>query len=191
MSGWKRLMVVVMALTLMVAAGCNSSARKASRASRMKTVATRVSVSGSVMELGANEMLNDINRERAARGLPALARDTGGTVFQSINNTIATGVPHPGPYWQPSPLPAFEVTFIAWGSGLTSGMATNGWMNSPSHRDIILSPRAYAAQVGMVCSGGKLYAKAQIAIGEPYNEPLAPTSPLPASTASSSGSRVC
>ena len=98
----------------------------------------------------AREIAQDINRERAARGLAAIPFDAGaysaGAQQVAENNRDA-----PCHACHSTTHPSGEVVW--WGSDYGSSGSTIWWMGSPPHRSLLLAPNATKLGVGVACNG--------------------------------------
>jgi len=117
-----------------------------------------------------------VNAERAKKGLPAL-RDSSGDLQAAANKRageIARSYGHTRPngkHWS-TVLDEYGIEYYAWGENIAMGAKTPRevvalWMNSPGHRDNILSGDYTQLCVGMAESRGDLY-WTQLFINEDY-----------------------
>ncbi|HZN12783.1 MAG TPA: CAP domain-containing protein [Acidimicrobiales bacterium] len=100
----------------------------------------------------ANEILTYANAERQARGLPTLTLDTSyGAGAQGVaeqNSRNNTPNQHTNPATRPAPA---EILYTADNAG--SSETVRGWMRSPGHRNILMSPKATRIGIGVACHG--------------------------------------
>jgi cysteine-rich secretory family protein len=132
----------------------------------------RASASSSEAQM-AREIAADINRERAARGLSALAYDT----------SAAAGAQQVAEHDRDTPChschsgaqPSGEVVY--WAYNYPSGGATNWWMNSDPHRNQLMSPDATAIGIGVACNsdGTEFDAAGWVTV---HSEPASPKTPV-------------
>jgi uncharacterized protein YkwD len=105
----------------------------------------------------AAEVANDINAERAARGLARLGLDSGasGSAHQVAANNVASGCRacHSS---AGRPANAGEMAYSS-APGYASGSATYWWMRSSGHRDILLDADARSLAVGVACGADGHY----------------------------------
>lgn len=111
---------------------------------------------------------NLVNMERQRNGLKALALDNAiSEVARTKSKDMATNnyFGHTSPTYGSAGdmLNKFGITWSAWGENIASGQKTpeevmDAWMNSPSHRENILSPNFAFIGVGYYTdSNGKAY----------------------------------
>ena len=130
----------------------------------------------------AREIAQDINKERAARGLAAIPFDAG---------AYSAGAQRVAEHNRDAPCHACHSTdhpsgeVVWWGSDYGSSGSTIWWMGSPPHRSLLLAPNATKLGVGVACNGAAHDAVAWIetTAGDP-NQP-----PNPVVTKSGTGTR--
>jgi hypothetical protein len=129
----------------------------------------------------AREIADDINRERAARNLPAIPFDgsysAGAQRVAERNRDNGQHAVHSTDH------PSGEVVW--WGSDYPSSGSPIWWMGSPPHRALLLAPNATRLGVGVACKGTEHDAVAWIeTTSEAQNAPAQPVV-----TKSSAGTR--
>ena len=114
----------------------------------------------------AREIAQDINQERAARGLAAIPFDAG-AYSTGAQRVAERNRDQPCHACHSSDHPSGEVVW--WGSDYGSSGATIWWMGSPPHRSLLLAPNATKLGVGVACNGAAHDAVAWIetAAGDP------------------------
>ena len=98
----------------------------------------------------AREIAQDINQERAARGLAAIPFDAG-AYSAGAQRVAETNRDQPCHACHSSDHPSGEVVW--WGSDYGSSGSTIWWMGSPPHRSLLLAPNATKLGVGVACNG--------------------------------------
>ncbi len=127
------------------------------------------------------ELLQQMNAERAARGLGAVSLEdelTDASAQWSDSMASRNSLVHSG---------SGRAEIIAYGH--TTGQITLAWMNSPSHRNLMVDPNLVFGGIGVTCdSGGRLWATIQFRRLDTRLATLGRSSPSPAVTADLSGS---
>ncbi|MEZ5169468.1 MAG: CAP domain-containing protein [Acidimicrobiia bacterium] len=114
----------------------------------------------------AAQILSQLNRERAARGLPALSwnpslagmaqqwsqhmADTGSFAHRDLSGAFKLA-----PF--NSTLSAMGENILRGPASLSSGATTVAFMKSSGHRHNILAPGFNSVGIGVVCKGGRVY----------------------------------
>lgn len=130
----------------------------------------------------AREIANDINRERAARGLAAIPFDAG--AYSSGAQRVAeSNRDRPCHACHSTDHPSGEIVW--WGSDYPSSAPTIWWMGSPPHRALVLAPNATKLGVGVACKGTEHDAVAWIETTAAADNPP----PTPVATKDGTGSR--
>lgn len=117
-----------------------------------------VSPAGAAMSrtesLLANEMFGQLNDERAARGLPALALDT---TMNSATRNLSERLEGEGQLFHSNDGRA-EVVAYGW----NTGQITDAWMRSAGHRNLITDPNLVPASMSISCDrDGRMWAVVQ------------------------------
>ncbi len=127
------------------------------------------------------EFLAQLNAERSARGLSAMAMD-GGLIGASRN-------------WAGSMAGTGGLVHSSDGRaeiiarGYATGQITDAWMRSPSHRNLIVDPNLTVAGVGVRCdAGGQIWAVVQFTRADVTKGTLSSSSATPRVTDPKSGS---
>jgi hypothetical protein len=130
----------------------------------------------------AREIAQDINQERAARGLAAIPFDAG-AYSAGAQRVAERNRDQPCHACHSSDHPSGEVVW--WGSDYGSSGSTIWWMGSPSHRSLLLARNATKLGVGVACNGSAHDAVAWIETSSGDNS----ASANPVVTKSGTGSR--
>ena len=127
------------------------------------------------------EILQQLNAERTARGLGAVSLEDeliDASARWSDSMASRNSLVHSG---------NGRAEIIAY--GYTTGQITLAWMNSPSHRNLMVDPNLVFGGVGVTCdSGGRMWATIQFRRLDTRLATLGSSSPGPAVTADLSGS---
>jgi uncharacterized protein YkwD len=126
--------------------------------------ATSPKCTASPADVVARDLLDRLNAERSARGLPTLSWDGG---LADYAKGWSTEMARTG--WRHSNIRdllgdgrfSYVGENIAWarGDGVGAGKLHTMWMQSPSHRDNMLSPTFNVVGIGIFCgSDGKIWA---------------------------------
>jgi len=129
----------------------------------------------------AREIADDINRERAGRGLPKIPVDV--AYSAGAQRVAESNRDRPCHACHSTDHPSGEVVW--WGSDYPSSGSPIWWMGSPPHRALLLAPNATKLGVGVACNGTEHDAVAWI---ETQTE-AENASPTPVVTKSTAGSR--
>ncbi len=136
---------------------------------------------GSTEDALEAQLLAQINNERAARGIGAIAAEGGlANASQVWADTMAgrVGLVHSTDG---------RAEIIARG-GLT-GQITDAWMRSPSHRNLIVDPNLVVAGVGVRCdANGQIWAVVQFARADTRLGTLRSSASSPIATPATQGS---
>ena len=143
-------------------------------------VPARASANGNESTM-AREIADDINRERAARHLPALAYDT--SAAAGAQRVAESNRDRPCHACHSGAQPSGEIVW--WGSDYPSSGSPIWWMGSPPHRALVLAPGATAIGVGVACNGTEHDAVAWIQTTDEAQN----ASPTPVVTKAGTGSR--
>ena len=100
------------------------------------------------------QLLQQLNGERAARGLPALRSDAG---LEGASSAWSDGMASSQTLVHST---AGRAEIIA--RGWWTGQITDAWMRSPGHRNLIVDPNLVVAGVGVTCDAqGQMWATVQ------------------------------
>ncbi len=129
----------------------------------------------------AREIADDINHERAARGLAAIPLD--GQYAAGAQRVAESNRDRPCHACHSTEHPSGEIVW--WGSNHPSSGSTIWWMGSPPHRALVLAPTATKLGVGVACNGTEHDAVAWIETPASASNPPA----TPVATKEGTGSR--
>lgn len=131
-------------------------------------------------EAVGRQLLNELNAERAARGVAGLGWD--GAVAAASSSWA--GQIHREGVLRHSGAPRAEII----GTGARTGQITRAWMSSPPHRRLLLDPNMRVAGVGVSCDGaGRMWAVVQFVKANPAQPAQRWSADQPQVTAGESG----
>jgi hypothetical protein len=132
-------------------------------------------------QLLEQQLLSQINHERAARGLPAMAVDVG---LVGASEAWAGTMAGKASLYHSSDGRAEIIARGTW-----TGQITDAWMRSSSHRNLIVDPNLVWAGVGVRCDGnGQMWAVVQFLRADTSLGTLKSSAASPIVTPSDTGS---